>query len=222
MKKITLTLSALLIILGANAQKISVKDGSERFANGSHNAYTTSIYEINKDDAESKWKSFLKDFKNEKVKSEKGEIVGDNVLIKDWGNNPVDVYATFEEDKKTNVVIMHVAFDLGGAYLTGSDGDKHKMAEKLIKEFAIKTTKEALEDKVKDQEKALSKLEDNQKELEKDNKNAKSDIESYEEKIKKSEDDINKNEADQTKKKAEIEAQKKVVEDVKSVINKID
>jgi len=222
MKKITLTLSALLIILGANAQKISVKDGSERFANGSHNAYTTFIYEINKDDAESKWKSFLKDFKNEKVKSEKGEIVGDNVLIKDWGNNPVDVYATFEEDKKTKVVIMHVAFDLGGAYLTGSDGDKHKMAEKLIKEFAIKTTKEALEDKVKDQEKALSKLEDNQKELEKDNKNAKSDIESYKEKIKKSEDDINKNEADQTKKKAEIEAQKKVVEEVKSVINKID
>jgi len=222
MKKITLTLSALLIILGANAQKISVKDGSERFANGSHNAYTTFIYEINKDDAESKWKSFLKDFKNEKVKSEKGEIVGDNVLIKDWGNNPVDVYATFEEDKKTKVVIMHVAFDLGGAYLTGSDGDKHKMAEKLIKEFAIKTTKEALDDKVKDQEKALSKLEDNQKELEKDNKNAKSDIESYKEKIKKSEDDINKNEADQTKKKAEIEAQKKVVEEVKSVINKIN
>jgi hypothetical protein len=222
MKKITLTLSALLIILVANAQKISVKDGSEKFSNGSHNAYTTSIYEINKDDAESKWKSFLKDFKNEKVKSEKGEIVGDNVLIKDWGNNPVDVYATFEEDKKTNVVIMHVAFDLGGAYLTGSDGDKHKMAEKLIKEFAIKTTKEALEDKVKDQEKSLSKLEDNQKELEKDNKNAKSDIESYKEKIKKSEDDINKNEADQTKKKAEIEAQKKVVEEVKSVINKID
>ncbi len=222
MKNITLTLSALLIILVANAQKISVKDGSEKFSNGSHNAYTTSIYEINKDDAESKWKSFLKDFKNEKVKSEKGEIVGDNVLIKDWGNNPVDVYATFEEDKKTNVVIMHVAFDLGGAYLTGSDGDKHKMAEKLIKEFAIKTTKEALEDKVKDQEKALSKLEDNQKELEKDNKNAKSDIESYKEKIKKSEDDINKNEADQTKKKAEIEAQKKVVEEVKSVINKIN
>ena len=222
MKNITLTLSALLIILVANAQKISVKDGSEKFSNGSHNAYTTSIYEINKDDAESKWKSFLKDFKNEKVKSEKGEIVGDNVLIKDWGNNPVDVYATFEEDKKTNVVIMHVAFDLGGAYLTGSDGDKHKMAEKLIKEIAIKTTKEALEDKVKDQEKALSKLEDNQKELEKDNKNAKSDIESYKEKIKKSEDDINKNEADQTKKKAEIEAQKKVVEEVKSVINKIN
>jgi hypothetical protein len=222
MKKITLTLSALLIILGANAQKISVKDGSERFANGSHNAYTTFIYEINKDDAESKWKSFLKDFKNEKVKSEKGEIVGDNVLIKDWGNNPVDVYATFEEDKKTNVVIMHVAFDLGGAYLRGSDGDKHKMAEKLIKEFAIKTTKEALEDKVKDLEKSLSKLEDNQKELEKDNKNAKSDIESYKEKIKKSEDDINKNEADQTKKKAEIEAQKKVVEEVKSGINKIN
>lgn len=221
MKKITLTLGTFFIILGANAQKISVKDGSEKFANGSHNAYTTTIYEVNKDDVESKWKSFLKDFKNEKVKSEKGEIFGDNILIKEWGNNPVDVYATFEEDIKTKVVIMHVAFDLGGAYLSASDGEKHKMAEKLIKEFAIKTSKEALGDKVKDQEKALSKLEDNQKELEKDNKNAKSDIDNYKDKIKKSEDDIKKNEADQTKKKVEIEAQKKVVEDMKSVMNKI-
>lgn len=221
MKKNILTL-AVFFAITASAQKISVKDGSEKFSNGSHNAYTTTIYETSKDDVMSKWKSYLKDFKNEKVKSDKNEIFGDNVLIKDWGNNPVDVYTTFEEDKKERTVIMHVAFDLGGAYLSGSDGDKHKGAEKMVKEFAIKVTKESLGDKVKDQEKILGKLEDNQKDLEKDNKNSKSDIENYRDKIKKAEDDITKNESEQAKKKAEIETQKAVVDNAKKIMDKVD
>ena len=222
MKKIVLTLATLMALTGAKAQKISVKDGSEKFSNGSHNAFTTTIYETSKDDVMSMWKSLLKDFKNEKVKSDNGEIFGDNVLIKDWGNNPVDVYTKFEEDKTAKTVIMHVAFDLGGAYLGGSDGDKSSGAKKMIKEFAIKTTKESMGDKVKDLEKALGKLEDNQKDLEKDNKGYKSDIEDYKAKIKKAEDNISKNEADQVKKKSEIEAQKKVVEDAKKVMEKVD
>lgn len=222
MKKIILTLAALLALTNVDAQKITVKNGTEQFSNGSHNAYTTTIYETDKDDVESKWKSFLKDFKNEKVKSDKGEIFGDNVLIKDWGNNPVDIYTTFEEDKKTKTVIMHVAFDLGGAYLSSSESDKHKLAEKMVKDFAVKTTKESLGEKVKDQEKILGKVEDNQKDLEKSNKNSKSDIENYKEKIKKAEEDVKKNEAEQVKKKAEIEAQKKVVENAKNIMNKVD
>lgn len=222
MKKSILTIAALVAFSSAEAQKISVKDGSEKFSNGSHNAYTTTIYEASKDDVESKWKSYLKDFKHEKVKSDNGEIFGDNIVIKDWGNNPVDVYTKFEEDKTAKTVTMHVAFDLGGAYLTGSDGDKHSDAKKRIKEFAIKTTKEAMGDKVKDLEKVLGKLEDNQKDLEKDNKGYKSDIEDYKAKIKKAEENIAKNEADQVKKKSEIEAQKKVVDDAKKVMDKVD
>ena len=61
MKKIILTCSALFALTAANAQKINVKDGSEKFSNGSHNAYSTTIYETSKDDVESKWKSYLKD-----------------------------------------------------------------------------------------------------------------------------------------------------------------
>lgn len=222
MKKIVLTLASLAAITSVNAQKIVVKDGSHKFSSGSHNAYTTTIYETSKDDVESKWKSLLKDFKNEKVKSDNGEIFGDNIMIKDWGNNPVDVYTSFEEDKTAKTVTMHVAFDLGGAYLSSSEKDKHNGAEKMIKDFAIKTTKESMGDKVKDLEKVYSKLEDNQKDLEKDNKNSKSDIENYKGKIKKAEDDITKNEADQVKKKSEIAAQKKVVEDAKAIMSKVD
>ena len=221
MKK-SLFLFVSLVTISAMAQKITVKTGSEKFSSGNQNAYTTTIYETSKDDVESKWKSYLKDFKNEKVKSDNGEIFGDNIVIKDWGNNPVDIYTTFQEDKTAKTVTMHVAFDLGGAYLTSSDGDKHKGAEKMLKEFAIKTTKESLGDKLKDLEKVLSKLEDNQKDLEKDNKNSKSDIEDYKSKIKKAEDDIAKNEADQSKKKAEITAQKTVVDNAKKIMDKVD
>lgn len=222
MKKNVLTIAALVALTTAQAQKIAVKDGSEKFSNGSHNAYTATIYETSKDDAMSKFKSLLKDFKNEKVKTDNGEIFGDNIVIKDWGNNPVDIYASFEEDKTAKTVVMHVAFDLGGAYLTGSDGDKHSYAKKMVKDFAVKTTKESMGDKVKDLEKVLGKLEDNQKDLEKDNKGYKSDIEDYKAKIKKAEENITKNEADQVKKKSEIEAQKKVVEDAKKVMDKVD
>lgn len=221
--KNTLLIVSVLTVTTISAQKISVKESSESFSTGRQNALTTTIYENTKDNVESKWKSTLKDFKNEKVKEQKNEIFGDNLVIKDWGNDPVDVYTTFEEDKKAKTVTMHVAFDLGGAYMSSSSHkDKFNYAEKMVKEFAIKMTKEPLEEKVKDAEKSLSKLEDNQKDLEKENKKLKSDIESYKDKIKKAEDDISKNEQNQTKKKSEIEVQKKAVEEAKKMLDKVD
>ncbi len=222
MNKFNFTLAALVVLTSVKAQKISVKEGSEKFSSGNHNALTTTIYETTADDAESKWKSYLKDFKNEKVKSSGNEVMGDNVLIKDWGNNPVDVYATFDEDKNAKTVVMHVAFDLGGAYLSSSDGEKHKAAEKMVKDFAVKTTKESMGDKIKDLEKTAGKLADNQKDLEKDNKNSKADIEDYKAKIKKAEEDIKVNEAEQAKKKAEIEAHGKVLDAAKVLMSKVD
>jgi len=221
MRSTIVTIGSMLFAISLSAQKINVKSGSEKFSSGKQNCLVTTIYSNNKDDVQSEWKSFLKDFKNEKVKSNGNEVFGDNVLIKDWGNNPVDVYATFDENKKDQTVEMHVAFDLGGAYIKSSD-DRYNSAEKMVKEFAIKMTKIPLEKKVKDNEKALGKLEDNQKDLEKENKNLKSDIESYKEKIKKAEEDIKKNEENQVKKKAEIETQKTVVEDSKKLLNKVD
>ncbi len=222
MKKTILTLAAFAVVAFAQAQTIEVKEGSEKFSTGSQNALSTTILENSKDDVESEWKSFLKDFKNEKVKSNKDELFADNVVIKDWSNNTVDIYTTFEEDKKTKVVKMHVAFDLGGAYLKSSEQkDKYNYAEKMVREFAIKMTKKPLMEKVKAAEKMVSKSEDDQKDLEKDNKGLKSDIESYKEKIKKAEDEIKKNEENQVKKKAEIETNKKAVEASKKVLDSV-
>lgn len=212
--KTALFLAASLATLATSAQRIELREGSEKFSTGSQNAISTTIYANNQDDVQSAWKSLMKDYKNEKVKSDNNEVFGDNILIKEFGNNPVDVYATFEENKKEMTVKMHVAFDLGGAYLTSSSDqkDKYKEAEKIVKDFAIKMTKAPLQQKVKDAEKLQSKLEDEQKDLEKDNKNLKGDIEDNKGKITKAENEINVKEAELEKKKGEIEIQKKVVD----------
>ncbi len=211
MKKL-LTVSSICFAGLAFSQSISVKDGNEKFSTGSQYALTTTIYENNADDAVSEWKKVLKDFKYEKVKDSDNEVFGDNILIKDWGNNPVDIYTKFEEDKKAKTVKMSTAVDLGGTYLTSADKDKTKLIEKMMKEFAIKMTKEPITAAVKVAERAQEKLEDDQKDLEKDNKNLKEDIEEYKKKITKAEKEVVEKDKEIEKKKEEVHIQKKVVD----------
>lgn len=220
--KTTLLVTAALLSLAASAQDIKVKSGNEKFSSGSHDCFKTTIYYAEKDKVMSEWKSKLNDFKDEKVKRSGSEIFGDNILIKDWGNNTVDIYTVFDEDKDKKTVSMAVAVDLGGAYLTGSDKSKANYIEKLMQDFAVKMSKEAVKDELNSTEKALGKLEGEQSDLEKENKGLKDDIEDYKKKISKAESDIKDNEGKQTKKKSEIEAQKKVVEGVKKKLDGIN
>ncbi len=221
MKNIT---TGLLIMASAYsfAQEVKVKSGNEKFSSGSHDCLTTQIFEGDKDKAMTKWKSKLNSFKDEKVKWKGDEIFGDNIEIKDWGNNPVDIYSKFDEDKDKKIVTMHVAVDLGGTYLTSSDKDKYKYIEKLMKEFAVDLSKDNIKDQVSAAEKILGNLEDDQKDLEKKNKGYKDDIEDYKKKITKAESDIKDNESAQAKKKSEIEAQKKVTDEIRKKLDKVN
>ncbi|MBL7919744.1 MAG: hypothetical protein JNJ40_05485 [Bacteroidia bacterium] len=218
MKK-TLTLSAIALAGLTFSQSINVKEGNEKFSTGNQYALTTTIYENTADEAISEWKKVLKDFKNEKVKDSDNEVFGDNILIKEWGNNPVDIYTKFEEDKKAKTVKMSTAVDLGGIYLASSDKEKTKLIEKMMKDFAVKMTKEPIASAVKVAEKQQVKLEDDQKDLEKDNKNRKEDIEDYKKKITKAEKEIIEKEAAIEKKKGEVSIQKKVVDASSGAVN---
>jgi hypothetical protein len=219
MKKL-FTVTAICFAGFAFSQSINTKETNEKFSTGSQNAFVTTIFENNANNVISEWKKALKDFKNVKVKDSDNEVFGDNILIKDWGNNPVDFYAKFEEDKKAKTLKMSVAVDLGGTYLSSStDKDKARFVEKMVKDFAVKMTKEPLTDAVKANEKQLAKLEDDQKDLEKDNKNSKEDIENYKKKITKVEKEVIDRDVDIEKKKGEINVQKKVVDASSGAVN---
>ena len=207
------TLSAICLTAFAFSQSVNTKESNEKFSTGSQNAIVTVIQQNNANDVISEWKSMLKDFKNEKVKESDNEVFGDNILVKDWGNNPVDFYAKFDEDKKAKTVKMSVAVDLGGSYLSSSvDKDKFKFVEKMVKDFAVKMTKEPILAAVKEAEKQLEKLQDKQKDLEKDNKDLKEDIEDYKKKIYKAEKEVIEKDVEIDKKKSEVKIQKKVVD----------
>jgi DNA repair exonuclease SbcCD ATPase subunit len=211
MKKII----TLVLALSAStffAQSISVKEGNEKFSTGSQPAVTTTIFENKLGEVIDEWKKVLKDFKNEKVKDNNNEVFGDNILIKDWGNNPVDIYTKFEEDKPNKSIRMAVAVDLGGAYMSSNDKDKVKYIENMVRNFAVRMTKSPIEDAVKSSEKTLAKLEDDQKDLEKDKKNLQEDIVNYKNKIAKAEKEVAVKDVEIEKKKGEVNVQKKVVD----------
>lgn len=221
MKKTTTLTAALLIGFFSFAEKLKVQEKNEKIGGGNNNALVITIYEVSPDDIESKFKSVMKDY-DAKVSSKDGGLFGDNAVIKEMGNNTVDIYARVEKVKDGESKLI-VAFDLGGAFLNSSEHkDKYKITEKIVYDFAVKITKDAISAVVKAEEKKLDNLNDNQKDLEKKNANLNDDIKEYEEKIKKAKEDLEKNKADQEKKKAEIEAQKKVVEEVNKKLNAVE
>jgi hypothetical protein len=222
MKKIVTLAIALSMGIAAIAQKIKIKESNESIGGGSHNALTVTLYEINPSDAEDAFRSFMKKYDG-KRSSKDGAIFVDHATIKDMGNNTIDIYGKAQGKKGDPEITFVVAFDLGGAFLNSGDHkDQYKVAEKIVKEFAVKATKDAIEDKLKAAAKIESNFEDEQKSLEKDNKNLNEDITDYKAKITKAEQDIAKNKTDQDKKKAEIEAQKKVVADIDKKLKAVE
>jgi hypothetical protein len=234
-KTLTLVLALSLTAFGF-AQKIKVKESRESIGNGSNNALVVTLYNVDPADAEEAFKSFMKTYGG-KRSTTNGMVFIDHALVKDIGNNTIDIYGKAQGSKGDKEIKFAVAFDLGGAYLNSSDHkSQYAVAEKIVKDFATKATKDAIQDQLKAAQKVQAKLEGEQKDLEKENKNLVGDIEDYKAKIKKAEDEIasNKdkikkaegdivtNKSAQDKKKPEVEAQKKVVADIDSKLKAVE
>lgn len=221
MKKSHLLFAALFLIGNVFAQKTKVEEGSENIGGGSNKALSVVIYGSNDNDIEKAWKSYIKDFNPDKVSTKDG-VFADNAKIKAISDNAVDVYAKTDA-KKDGEVLFIVAFDLGGAFLNSSQhASQIKDAKKMLYDFAIKMTKEGMDEQIKAQAKVLEKLDDKQKDLVKDQEDLKKEIENNKAKIKKAEDDITKNKSDQEAKLKEIESQKKVIEELKKKKDAVD
>lgn len=214
----------------ASAQKISIKvnEQNEHIGGNKNPALVVTIYDATPEEVESKWKSLMKDNKA-KVSTSDG-VFADNAVISEInGNNTIDIWAKAEKIKDGETKLT-VAFNLGGAFLSSSnDKDKFNAAKKMVNDFAIKTTRDAIAGIRKAEEKKLAKLADEQRDLEKQQEKLTSNIEDYnkkiedyKKKIKEAEDDKAKNKTEQEKKKAEVETQKKQVEVITAKENAVD
>jgi len=223
MKKSFLLLITPLFAFAIQAQnvKIKVEEKSENIGGGSHNCLVVTIYDAKPDDIKKEWKSEMKDY-NAKVTSG-DEIVADNALIKDISANTCDVYAKTEKGSADNETVFTVGFLLGETWLTSSANPaSYKAAEKIVKDFATKMTKEAIADIVAAEQKKMDNLNSDQKDLEKKNKSLNDDIVSYQKKIDQAKYDIKDNEDAQSKQKAAIDAQQKVLDAAKARQNSVE
>jgi chromosome segregation ATPase len=211
--------ASIPVFADGGSVKIKVEEKNEKINGGNHNCLVVTIYDSSPDDIEKEWRSKMKGY-DAKV-SGKDEIFADNALIKAISENTCDVYARTEKinDNETKFI---VGFLLGETWLDSKNSAAYKAAENIVKEFAVKMSKDGIAAKRKAAEKVLDNQKDDQKDLEKKNADLHQDIEDYNEKIKKAEADIKTNEEEQTKKKAEIDAQQKVVDDLKSRENSVE
>ncbi|MFL5752804.1 MAG: hypothetical protein ACJ76F_05310 [Bacteroidia bacterium] len=215
MNKFTFTLAAALFSSLCFSQEIKVRESNESFSTGSHNALLVTIYVKDKALVEKEWKSLVKNFNPDHTNEKGGEYFFDNATFKPIGNNTIDVYSRVKESKDGGVELM-AAYDLGGAYLSSSDHkDKFEYFKKMMYDFAVKTTKDILQDEWKAASKDLNRTLDKEKDLEKDNKNLENDIKNYNDKITKAKSDIENNKKEIEVKKKEAETQQKVVDALK-------
>lgn len=229
MKKIIIATVFSFQLFFSYAQKIKVDEGTERIGSGSNNAFTTIVYECSVEQVIKEWKSRVKDFGGKTIVNE-NELFTDNAVIKSFGsNNTVDIYARVERIKDNETKLI-VAYDLGGAYLSSAaHKDKVGEAKEILREFAVKTTKESIEDLLKVQQKTLKKLNNEQDDLVKQNEKlnktietSKQEIIELQEKIKKAEADIVINKKDQELKKSEVGAQQKVVDGINAKLSSVN
>ena len=115
MRIITITILILISSFVYSQKKITVTEGNEKFSVGNVDVMIANIYEADKKYVEKAWKKLMKRYSG-KVTS-KSEIVATDVIIKRMGDKRVDVYATIS-DGPNETVLIKVAMDLGGAYLS--------------------------------------------------------------------------------------------------------
>ncbi len=130
-----------------SAQKIEIRESTEKFYATERNAVKTTIYENVLKDVVEGWKDYLLKNKCERVADDKVEIYGHNIFLKEIINKPIDIYCRFVEDKETKQIQMRVALDIGaGNYIKSENNpNEFKLFEKAIREFAVKMTKAPIE-----------------------------------------------------------------------------
>src|ERR1700756_32806 len=165
MKKI-ITAAFLVATVYSFAQEVKVKEGSESFSNGSHNSLSVDVFADDLNLVQKEWKSQMKDFGYQNASDKGKDYDFDNVKFKSLSNNPMDVYTRFEEMKSEKAVKLSAAYDMGGDSISSSKhSSEFEFMKKMMREFAVKTSKDYVQDQLKDATKILVRFQDKEKDL---------------------------------------------------------
>jgi membrane-associated HD superfamily phosphohydrolase len=223
MKKLILIIVALGAFTICLAQKVEIREATKAMNKGTFNSYTVELTEITMKEAEESWKKWMSGFKTKTKFQKKNNLwFSNDASIKKMSENTVDVYARFENGKKTErPVTVTVWFDLGGAYLSSrTHPAQASCVNDLLNKYAMSTYKRHTEAIVKAEEKVLKTLEADMDKLKNEQESFLKEIEKAKDLIAKMEKNLKDNKKGQLRKGAEISAQEKVVSEAKKEAKK--
>lgn len=207
--KSTLTILATLASLAMLAQQpIEVRTGSLETEDGMKPAYIVSLHETDENYVGKELKSILKD-RAEKVSSKKLWFI-DNARIGEIAMDTLDIHATLDQMKGTDIVDIYVAFNLNDTFIT-DDHAKHEATHKFVYDFALRTYKKVVEAQVADAGKALEKAEKEHLDLIQEKEKLEKSIDKNTDRIANAESDERKNSRELEQIRGNIEVKREVM-----------
>lgn len=161
--------------------------------------------QVNKD-----WEKYLKQNTKEKTIVENGEVIILNKLYEKISPSPINIYSYTKEYE--GEIMLVVALEMNGQYISREmDEEIYIPAKKYIRDFAIESYKNAVADELKEEEKALKKLENQKSSLMNSRESINTEINQFERNIITAKDEITINQLDQSNKILQVQAQKDLV-----------
>jgi hypothetical protein len=220
MKITSLFLMLLVSYQLLNAQD-RVKSLDKTMSLGSKPSHYVEIDGYDQKNTEKAWEEFIKPYGKVKENKKAKEFFLNKVSIPAInGVTPLDIYAKIEGTKTQSTAYIWV--DLGGGFANSKDNLSQVNGIKtFMNDFYIFAKKRAIAEELKAEENKQKDLEKDLSKLESKNSNLLKDIETFKERIKKAENEIVQNLGEQDNKKVEIKRQQKVVESTVEKLNNV-
>lgn len=214
MKK-TITLMTLLAAFATMMSAQNVEAIEKTMSLGKQTGVYIEVEGGEKGDLKDMWEDYMKDYGKTKRNKKANEYYSENVRIPVISSsNSVDVYAIFDEGRDQATAYVWAVSD-------GEFVDDSKGLQTFVQDYYIIARKEVINKEVKEQEKALKKLDKQMGKLVKKNAGYHKDIEKAEDKIRKAEENIEKNLNDQDEMQAELIKQKEILDMIVEKLNNV-
>ncbi len=172
MKKIPLKFPILLLCACLSIQlqaqdSLIVTESTESMSQGKQNGFSVTIPGCDAKESEKLWKKYMDDETKTSVKKEYNELVLHNAVLKSFGNDTLNVYASFLEAEGNSKIFAYFS-GKDSVFISSSLNESHAASAKLlVRNFAVYAYKASVEDELKEENKKLGKMNDDLKGLEK-------------------------------------------------------
>jgi peptidoglycan hydrolase CwlO-like protein len=134
---------------------------------GKQPGFSVSIPGCDAKESEKLWKKYMDDETKSSVKKEYNEMVLHNAVLKSFGNDTLNVYASFLEAEGNSKMFAYFS-GKDSVFISSSLNESHAASAKLlVRNFAVYAYKAGVEEDLKAENKKLDKMKDDLKGLEK-------------------------------------------------------